>query len=269
MAVITLSQGSYSGGRMLAESVADRLGYRCVHREQVLAKAAEWGVSEHDLQVALEKPPSFFGQSQHTRYRYLAFIQAALTGEVRAGNAIYTGLAGHMLLGKGQHVLRARIVAPMSFRIAMVEYRKGCNRKQAIDYIERVDEERRKWTRFLYNVNWEDPSLYDVVLNLEQMTLVEAGDALCALANSACFQATAETIADLADLAMASAAKARLASDAHTSDLELEVTAKRGAVSIKGKIDGPRQAHAARSMVEALPGVRSVSVKELALVARM
>ena len=47
------------------------------------------------------------------------------------------------------------------------------------------------------------------------------------------------------------------------------MTARRGAVSIKGKIDGPRQAHEAVSMVEALPGVRSVSVKELELEARM
>lgn len=269
MAVITLSQGSYSGGRMLAESVADRLGYRCVHREQVLAKAAEWGVSEDDLRVALEKPPSFFGQSQHTKYRYLAFIQAALAEQVRGGNAIYTGLAGHMLLGKGQHVLRARIIAPMTFRVSMVEYRRGCSRKEATEYIERMDAERSKWTRFLYGVDWTDPAQYDVVFNLSHMTLVEAGDALCVLANSACFQTTPETLADLADLALASAAKARIASDPYTSALELGVKAHRGVVTINGKIDGPGQAHQVCDLVEGLSGVRSVSVKELALVSRM
>src|SRR5512140_1789011 len=106
MAVITIAQGSYSGGRMLAEAVADRLGYRCVHRDEVLRKAALWGVSEEELRTALEKPPSFFGQSQHTKYRYLAFIQAALSEVVRSGSAVYSGLAGHLLLGKGSHVLR-------------------------------------------------------------------------------------------------------------------------------------------------------------------
>lgn len=269
MAVITISQGSYSGGRMLAESVADRLKYRCIHREDVLAKAAQWGVSEDDLRTALEKPPSFFGQSQHTKYRYLAFVQAALAEQVRHGNAIYTGLAGHMLLGKGHHVLRARIIAPMEFRLAMVEYRKGWSRKDAMTYIERVDEDRRKWTRFLYGAEWSDPSLYDLVINLERMTLVEASDALCTLANSGCFQTTPEVLADLADLAVASVAKAHLATDPDTCALEFTVTAQRGVVSVKGKIDGPIQARKVREIVEGIHGVLAVSVKELALVSRM
>ena len=269
MAVITISQGSYSGGRMLAESVADRLGYRCIHREDVLAKAALWGVSENDLRIALEKPPSFFGQSQRTKYRYLAFVQAALAEQVRHGNAVYSGLAGHMLLGRGQHVLRARIIAPIAFRVSMVEYRKGLSRKEAMAHIERVDEERRKWTRFLYGADWSDPSLYDIVLNLEYMTLVESCDVLCTLANSGCFQTSEETLEDLADWAIASVAKAHLAIDPATCDLEFAVTSQRGFVSVKGKIDGPIQAHKVKSIVEEIDGVRAVSVKELALVARM
>ena len=269
MAIITISQGSYSGGRMLAEAVSRRLGYRCVHRDQVITKAAQWGVLQEDLRTAIEKPPSFFGQSQHTKYLYLAFIQAALTEEVRGGNAIYTGLAGHLLLGKGQHVLRTRIIAPMEFRVAMVEYRRECSRKEAIAYIERKDEERRKWTRFLYGVDWADASLYDLVLNLEQMTLVEACDVICRLAESVCFQSTPETQADLDNLALASRVKANLAMNPDTSDLQVEVAARGGFVSIKGPIDAPGQIRKIRSIVENLSGVRDVALKELSLVTRI
>jgi cytidylate kinase len=269
MAVITISQGTHSGGRMLAQSVAERLGYRCIHREQVLGKAALWGVSAEDLRAALEKPPSFFGQSQHTKYRYLAFIQAALADEVREGNAIYTGLAGHLLLGKGPHVLRTRIIAPMSFRIAMVEAQRGCSRSDAIAYIQLMDQQRSKWTRFLHGVDWTDESLYDLVLNLEQMTLLEASDVLCLLAATGNFTTTPETQADLNNLALASGAKAALAADHDTSNLEFEITADSGTVVIKGAIDGPVQARKVRGIVETLPGVRGVSVKELALVHRM
>jgi cytidylate kinase len=269
MAIITISQGSYSGGRMLAEAVARRLGYRCVHRDQVISKAAQWGVSQEDLRTAIEKPPSFFGQSQHTKYLYLTFIQAALTEEVRGGNAIYTGLAGHLLLSKGQHVLRTRIIAPMEFRIAMVEYRRECSHKEAIAYIERKDEERRKWTRFLYGVDWTDPSLYDLVLNLEQMTLIEACDVICRLAESGCFQTTRETQADLDNLALASCVKANLAMNPDTSDLQVEVAARNGFVSIKGAIDAPGQIRKIRSIVANLSGVRDVALKELSLVTRI
>jgi len=269
MAIITISQGSYSGGSLLAEAVSQRLGYRCVDRDRVISKAADWGVSQEDLRTAIEKAPRFFGQSLHTKYRYLAFIQAALTEEVRCGNTIYTGLAGHLLLGKGQHVLRTRIIAPMEFRVPMVEHRRQFSRKEAITYIERVDEERRKWTRFLYGVDWTDPSLYDLVLNLEVMTLVDACDAICALAESPCFRTTPETQADLNNLALASCVKANLAMNSDTCDQEFEIAAQAGSISIEGEIDTPGQAKKIRSIVENISGVREVTLEELSLVARI
>lgn len=269
MAIITISQGTFSGGRMLAKAVSRRLGYRCIDRDQLIDKAAQWGISQEDLRTAIEKPPTFFGQSQHTKYLYLAFIQAALTEEVRSGNVVYDGLAGHLLLGKGPHVLRTRIIAPMDFRVSMVQYRRDCSRKEAIEYIERMDEDRRKWTRFLYGADWTDASLYDLVLNLEQMTLIEACDVICELAKSSCFQTTAETQRDLDNLALASCVKANLAMNPDTCDLQLEITAQGGSISIKGEIDAPAQAKKIRSFVANIPGARSVSLEELSLVTRI
>ena len=269
MAVITISQGTFSGGRMLAQAVSRRLGYRCIDRDQLISKAAQQGVSEHELRLAFEKPPRFFGQSQHTRYVYLALIQAALTEEVRGGNIVYDGLAGHLLLGKGPHVLRTRIIAPMDFRVAMVEYSHQCSRKEAIAYIERMDDDRRKWTRFLYSVDWTDASLYDLVLNLEQMTLIEACDVICHLAESECFQITPDTQADLDNLALSSRVKAHLALNHDTGNLQFEVAAQAGFVFIKGEIDTPGQARKIRSFVENIQGVKAVSVEELLVVARI
>ena len=85
MPIITISRGSFSGGKMVAEGVAQMLGCRCIDRDQIIQKAEAWGVSQDDLRTAIEKPPSFLGQSPQTRYRYLAFIQAALTEEARSG----------------------------------------------------------------------------------------------------------------------------------------------------------------------------------------
>ena len=116
--IITISRGSSSGGKMLAESVAKRLGYRCVDREQIIQKAAAWGVSQNDLRIPIEKPPTFLGQSQHTKYLYLAFIQAALTEEVRTGNAIYHGLAGHLLLARDRTSCAYGSLLPWNFASA-------------------------------------------------------------------------------------------------------------------------------------------------------
>ena len=269
MAIITISRGSFSGGKMLAEALARRLGYRYIDRDHVIRKAAEWGVSQDDLRMAIDKPPSFIGQSQHTKYIYLAFIQAALAEDVRHGDAIYHGLAGHLLLGKGLHILRTRIIAPMEFRIAKVQERGKFNRKQAIAYIEAIDDDRRKWTRFLYGVDWADPSLYDLVLNLEQIGLEEACEAICVLAESNCFQPTAETQAAIENLALASCVKANLAMNPAACDLQFEVVARAGSVSLKGDVDTPGQAKKIRAFVEAIPGVTEVNLEQLTLATRI
>ncbi len=57
MSVITISRGTFSGGKTLAECVAQKLGYRCVDREVIVERAAASGVSQEDLRAAMEKPP--------------------------------------------------------------------------------------------------------------------------------------------------------------------------------------------------------------------
>ncbi len=268
MPIITISRGSFSGGKLLAENVARRLRYRCIDREQIIQKAAAWGVSQEALRTAIEKPPSFLGQSQHTKYVYLAFIQAALTEEVCHGDAIYHGLAGHLLLGSGPHLLRIRIIAPMDFRVAKVQERLGFARKEAIAYIEKMDEERRKWTRFLYDVDWTDTSLYDLVLNLEQLSPEEASDTIVAVARMKCFEFTAEARRAIEELALASQVKAHLARDPATADLQFEIAAERGTVAIKGDIVSPVQARHIGEIARAVGGVKQVVLKELELATR-
>lgn len=268
MPIITVSRGSFSGGKMLAERLAQRLGYRCIDRDQIIRKAAEWGVSEDDLRTAIEQPPTFLGQSKHTKYMYLAFIQAALAEEVRTGNAIYHGLAGHLLLGRGPHILHTRIIAPMEFRIGTVQERQKCSRKDAMAYIDKMDDDRRKWTKFLYGVDWRDASLYDIILNLEQMNLDEACDVICFVSQLRCFGPTPEGQKAMDDLAKSSRIKANLAMDPGTSDLEFEVVAQGGSVTIKGDIASPGQVKKIGSIVRAVPGVTDVHLDQLELVTR-
>ncbi len=268
MPIITISRGSFSGGKTLAQCLASRLGYRCIDRDDVIQRAAVWGVSQEDLRKAIEEPPAFLGQSQHTKYVYLAFIQAALTEEVRQGNAVYHGLAGHLLLGKGPHVLRTRIIAPMEYRIAKVQERMKCNRREAIAYIHKMDEDRRKWTQFLYGVDWGDAGLYDLVLNLEQMTLDESCELIAGAAQMKSFEFTAEAQQAIQDLATGSAVKAMLAMDPATSDLQFDITARSGTVSIKGDIVNPQQAKTISQVAREVAGVKEVHIDQLELATR-
>ena len=226
MSVITISRGSFSGGKMLAECLSRSLDYRCVDREVIVERAAAHGVSQEELRDALQKPPTFLERIRHKKYLYLVLIQAALIEEVRTGKAVYHGNAGHLLLRGGPHILRVRIIAPLELRLKMAQDRLKLSRAEAFDYIARMDQDRRKWTQYLYGVDWGEASNYDIVLNLEFMDISEACKTVSTLARQRCFEFTPCCQAAMDALALGSRVRRELALNDATSHIEVEVVAK-------------------------------------------
>ncbi len=255
MAVITISRGSFSGGKLLAECLSDALGYRCVDRDVIVEKAAAYGVPHVELQNALMKPPSFWDRFKHSKYVYLTVIQAALAEEVRQGRAVYHGNAGHLLLRGVSHIMRARIIATLPFRVRMVEERLKMNRTDALAHIQKIDQDRKKWAQYLYGVEWGDPELYDIVLNLESLDIRAGCDIIAAAARQPCFEETPESQAAMENLVLASRVRATLAVAPQTANLEVEVHARGGAVAIRGKLSSRAQLGAVEEIVRQIPGV--------------
>jgi cytidylate kinase len=261
MCIITISRGSFSGGKMLAECLGAHLGFRCLDRDTVAERAAASGISQEELLDALLKPPGFLERFQHKRYQYLALFQAALAEEVRGGRVIYHGNAGHLLLKGASPVLKIRVIAPMEKRLAMVLERLKMGRSEAMAYIHKVDDDRKRWTRFLYGVDWEDPSLYDLVVNLDVMGVQEACEIVSTAARQQkCFTFAGECQYEMDDLAVASRVRANLAINPPTSHLEFEVTARRGQVSIRGKVAGADELDEVKRVAQAVPGVATLNL---------
>ncbi len=264
MSIITISRGSFSGGKLIAEGLAKDLDFRLIDREVIVEKAAASGVSQTELREAMDKPPTFLERFRHRKYLYLALIQAALTDEVKTGKAVYHGNAGHLLLKEGGPVMRVRIIAPLEYRISMAQQRLKYTRDEAIVYIERMDADRKKWTQYLYGVNWGDAALYDVVLNLEHIDFQHACETVAHLVRKqACFEYDARCQAEMNDLAIASRAKADLALNSGTQHVEFEVRCKDGRVWVRGKLPREDMVNEVRAVTEKVAGVQEVILDEL------
>jgi cytidylate kinase len=270
MCVITISRGSFSGGKMLAECLASAIGYRCLDRETVAERAAASGIAQEELLDALLKPPSFLERFKHKRYQYLALFQAALAEEVRTGKVIYHGNAGHLLLKGASPVLKVRVIAPIEKRLAMLQERLKMSRNEALDYIQKVDHDRQSWTRFLYGVNWEDPSLYDLVVNLDVIGIPEACEIVSTAARQQkCFAFVGECQREMEDLAIGSRVRANLAINPPTSHLEFETTSRMGHVAIRGKVTGIDELEEVKRVAQAVPGVVELDLEGVALPTRV
>ncbi len=91
-----------------------------------------------------------------------------------------------------------------------------------------MDESRVKWTRFLYDVDWRDPSLYDLVINLDSIGIESACEMIVCTLNQKEFVESPESRIIIEDFLLASRVKAELAGHDRTKGLELEVSAEKG-----------------------------------------
>lgn len=236
MAIITISRGTFSGGMMLAEELSKKLNYRCLGREELVEMASkEYGVSEEKLRNAILKRPSALKRFTYERERYLAYIQAVLCEYARDDNMVFHGNAGHFLLKGVPHVLRVRIVAPMELRIKFVMERQQILHDEAIKYIEKIDNERIKWTKFLYGVDWRSPELYDIVFNLETENIHFISNMVQYGLQQEPFQTTPESQRKMDNLTLSSLVRAAIASDSETQNVDVFVKADNGTVMIFGK----------------------------------
>ena len=258
MAIITISRGTFSGGKAVAEILAHRLGYPCVSREIILDAAKQYGISEQKLTAAVSEPPSFWQQVPEKRVAYLSFVTAALLERAKEGNLVYHGHAGHLLLSGISHTIRARVIADTEFRIKAAMEQRDLTREEAIVAIDKVDKERVKWTRFLYGVEWQDPALYDVVLNLEHVTISGAAETLARMAALADFQPSAASQKAFDNLLLSSRVWAELTKGERTKGASVRVQADNGKVTISGSAGTERVLEAISKIAMRVEGVREV-----------
>lgn len=210
MSIITISRGSYSRGKEVAEEVARRLGYDCLSREHILEASEEYNIPEVKLVRAIHDSPGILERFGSGKKKYVAYIESALLKRLKKDNVVYHGLAGHFFVQGVSHVLKVRIIADMEERVKLEVERKNIPAKEAIRILKKDDEERRKWSLNLYGIDTRDPSLYDLVIHIGNIDVDDAADVICHTAGLERFRTTEESRARILDLALAAEVKSRL-----------------------------------------------------------
>lgn len=228
MAIITLSRGSFSHGKEIAEKVAETLGYECISREILVEASRYFKVPELRLTESLRDAPSILERVTRGKEKYLKYIQAALLERVRKDNVVYHGHAGHLFLPQISHVIKVRVIADMAERIAYLQKSQPMSESEARAYLENGDRERALWTRYLFDKEINDASLYDIVINIAVLKIDDACDIVCNMARSERFKATPESMQALHDLAISSHIRAAL-----LDICEAEVTSEGGRVHVR------------------------------------
>jgi len=258
MSIITISRGSYSRGKEVAEKVAEKLGYECISRDILLSASEEFNIPEIKLVRAIHDAPSVLERYTHGKERYISYIRKALLKRVQKDNVVYHGLAGHFFLQNIPHVFKIRIIANMEERVKEEIQREGITAEKARYILKKDDDERRRWGLQLYGIDTWDSQIYDMVLHIKSITVDDAVNAICRMIESPTFQTTPESQKILDDLLLAAEIKAAVVG----IEPMLTVTADNGLVQISN-VDVTRKIKTGvvaeiKAIAEKIPGVKRV-----------
>lgn len=223
MQIICISRGSQSRGVEFAERLAAKLGYECVSREDLLEAATQAKIPIGRLETAIIKPHIFSERLALELEQYKALVTSTLCERALEKDIVYHGRTGNLLLPGVGHILKIRVVSDMEYRIQRVMTDLRLPRDKAKRYIVQIDDDRRRWVRRFYNVEWDVFTLYDMVLNLSQMSVDNAATAACSLAELPEFKATPAAVNTLRDLHLAAQARLLLGRDPRTNRAAIKI----------------------------------------------
>lgn len=258
MPIITISRGAFSGGQVLAERVASVLDYRCVSREVLVEASERYGIPEAKFTEILETVPHWWERWQESLRLYRIVLQAAMCEVAQGGNLVYHGHAGQELFPGIRHVLKVHLTAPVSHRIQQVRSRQKIDEAAALQYIEQVDKARHRRLLAIFGADWRDPSRYDLVLNIAQMTLETAAHLIVEAARREDYRPTAESEQSFQDLTITARVQAALIISPKTRNLTINIRVERGQVHASGILAQSELEREITRLIERVPGVKNV-----------
>jgi cytidylate kinase len=174
MPVIIFASDLYQESREISKKTAESLGYKYVDRKILTSAAAKHDVPEAKLIKALDEIPSFMGMSSKAWKLYLAYIQEAVLGELLDDKAVCHGLAAHLYVLGVSHVLKVGIIMDLDERAKHVAEQEKVPFEKAKKIVQRQGKYRKRWSLSAFNRDETDPSRYDMVINISQITPEEA-----------------------------------------------------------------------------------------------
>jgi cytidylate kinase len=258
VSVVLISRGTMSGGQIIGRCLAERMGFRCVSREELSGAVNAHGGLANRILNSLPRAARDYAKFSELRRPYKILMRMALLEYAREGNLAYLGYSGHLLLEGIPHFLKVRLLAPLRMRVKMTMERLDCTETNAAEFIEKFDEERVSWARFMYGRDIRDPNQYDLCINMDKAPIEAVCDLLVYFVKHAAFQPTSESMAALDDVCLATSVLTALVLRPDTLALEIGATARSGRVLLEGPFLEDEPLATVCQIAQAVPGVREV-----------
>ncbi len=180
---ITISREAGSGGRLVAESVAKKLGFRLYHKELIEMTAKKAKKRKALIESLDEKDRGFMDDLVHSllnpeyvsEQTYIKSLCEVILSVARKGNCVILGRGGAHVTGQygGLHV---RVIAPFLVRAGFTSQYEGYTLYEARERVKKWDKTRKAFIKQYFGKYSSSANYYDLVLNTTYLSIDQAAD---------------------------------------------------------------------------------------------
>jgi len=187
--IVAIGRELGSGGREVGERVARELGAELLDNQIIDLVAARIGAPTAYVRARDENVETFVdrlfrvitsaypeayaaqGLPDWSEERMVQLTGSIIQEHAGAASLVVIGRGAPMLLRERRDAVRVFITAPVSVRVARLRERTGCSADDAAREIKKSDQHRFAYMQQYYSVDWRDPTLYDLIVNTEHVSV--------------------------------------------------------------------------------------------------
>lgn len=175
MSIISVFSGIFSDAGSIIKKLSDDHSFKVIPDSDIITKAADQFHAKVDvMNKAVYGKPFIFNNFTHEKERNLAYIKTVLAKNLSETNCIYDGFLGHLIPSEISHVLKILVISDIQTRTQNGIKSHGQSEKDVIKKIHAKDESAFLWTQHLFKKEPWDPSLYDIVIPTDKVSIEEA-----------------------------------------------------------------------------------------------
>jgi cytidylate kinase len=204
MSVITISRQFGSGGKTLGRRIADTLGYYYADEDIIERAAVEIYVSSHGRKMFESEPVDKFKKfisklnpfgtslmelplGDRERYidgfKYVELLNLIIPKIAKDGNAVIVGRGGQYILQNFDDTYHLLLIAKEEDRVKFIEEHYRASGTRAAQVIRRMDKRRANLFSYFRRKDFDDPTLYDLIINMSLLSIDQAQELVINLIN--------------------------------------------------------------------------------------
>ena len=187
--VLTISRQYGSGGDEIAAKLSKSLSVPLYTKEDIVSIAKENGVAETVFEGLEEQPTSSLlyslvigiqkgekeGLSKSRGRDNVFALQSNLINTLASeGSGVFVGRCADYILRNNERAVNIFVHGNLDKRAEKVSLEQNMKILKAYDFINKIDKRRRSFYNFYTNRSWGDMENYDLVINMDKLTVDSA-----------------------------------------------------------------------------------------------